>query len=281
MASLAASPERTPTSSVTLAERAFNLLRADILAAKLKPGDKMHVERLREIYGLGATPLREALSKLTSLDLVTATGQRGFCVAPVSSENLLDITKTRAWIEAIALRASIAAGDRHWEAEVLAAAHRLKRCPKRDGDRLSDEWYRENREFHDALAARCGSPQLVAFRGQLYDLSDRYRRMSVQYGLAGRDFDAEHQRIVDAALARDADAAIAHTIDHFVETTRVILVGDPKTRQDAERIVAGLRRDIAIGNGGIAKLKRESTRADRRRWEHHAATGRKHRRSQS
>lgn len=257
------SPPRDPVSvpSATLAEKAFNLLRADILAAKLRPGDRMHVERLREIYGLGATPLREALSKLTSLDLVTAIGQRGFCVAPVSTANLLDITKTRAWIETIALRASIAAGDRHWEAEVLAAAHRLKRCPKGDRDRLSDEWYRENRQFHDALVMRCGSPQIMAFRAQLYDLSDRYRRMSVQHGLAGRDFDAEHQRIVDAALARNVDAAIAHTIDHFVETTRVILTSDPQTRPDAESIVATLRRTIAVGAGGLATPKLDSMSA--------------------
>jgi len=258
MTSLGSSRRQDDAPSATLAEKAFNLLRADILAAKFRPGDKMHVERLREIYGLGATPLREALSKLTSLDLVTAVGQRGFCVAPVSTENLLDITKTRAWIEGIALRASIATGDRHWEAEVLAAAHRLKRCPKSAGNGLSDEWYRENREFHDALVGRCGSPQIMAFRAQLYDLSDRYRRMSVQHGLAGRDFDAEHQRIVDAALVRDADAAIAHTVDHFVETTRVILSSDPLTRPDAESIVATLRRDIAVGAGGLATSKRDS-----------------------
>src|SRR5882757_8855401 len=134
----------------TLAEKAFLLLRADIVAEKLRPGDRMHVERLRETYGLGATPLREALSKLTSLELVTAEGQRGFRVAPVSTANLLDITKTRAWVEALALRASIARGDRAWEAEVLAATHRLKGCAKSDGRELSDEWYRENRAFHDA-----------------------------------------------------------------------------------------------------------------------------------
>jgi GntR family transcriptional regulator, carbon starvation induced regulator len=253
MPSLSSSRDPEPCPSTTLAEKAFNLLRADILAAKLRPGDKMHVERLREIYGLGATPLREALSKLTSLELVTAVGQRGFCVAPVSTANLLDVTKSRAWMEAIALRASVAAGDRHWEAEVLAAAHRLKHCPKNDGERLSEEWYRENREFHDALAAKCGSPQIMSFRSQLYDLSDRYRRMSVQHGLAGRDFDAEHQRIVDAALTRDADSAIAHTIDHFVETTRVILLADPQTRPDAGPIIATLRRDIAVGCSATTK----------------------------
>ena len=238
-----------PKPPATLAERAFDLLHADILAAKWRPGDRMHVERLRETYGLGATPIREALSKLSSLELVTAEGQRGFRVAPVSTENLLDITKNRSWIEALALRASIAGGDRNWESEILASAHRLKGCAKNDGDRLSDEWYRENRAFHDALVARCNSTQIMVFRTQLYDLSDRYRRMSVEDGLAGRDFDAEHQLIVDAVLSRNAETAVAHTIDHFIETTRVILSNDPQIERNASRIIATLRQDIQAGIG--------------------------------
>jgi DNA-binding GntR family transcriptional regulator len=81
------------TRPATFAEHAFNLLHADIVRAKLRPGEKMHVERIRKAYGVGATPLRKALSRLSSLDLVTAEGQRGFRVAPVSVANLLDITK--------------------------------------------------------------------------------------------------------------------------------------------------------------------------------------------
>jgi DNA-binding GntR family transcriptional regulator len=245
-------PNPSPASKVaasTFAEHAFNLLHADIVKAKLRPGEKMHVERLRETYGVGATPLREALSKLSSLDLVTAEGQRGFRVAPVSIANLLDITKTRAWIESITLRAAIAAGDRRWEAEILAAAHRLRGCPKSEGQSLSDDWYRENRTFHDALVSACHSPQIMAFRVQLYDLSDRYRRLSVCNGLAGRDFDAEHQFIMDAVLKRDADAAVAHTVDHFVETTRVILSGELENEREVDHVIEALRADIGAGAG--------------------------------
>jgi DNA-binding GntR family transcriptional regulator len=239
--------------AATFAEHAFNLLHADIVRAKLRPGEKMHVERLREAYGVGATPLREALSKLSSLDLVTAEGQRGFRVAPVSVANLLDITKSRAWIESLALRAAIASGDRRWEADILAAAHRLRGCPKSDGDSLSDDWYRENRAFHDALVAACNSPQIMTFRAQLYDLSDRYRRLSVRNGLAGRDFDTEHQLIMDAVLARNADAAVAHTMDHFVETTRAILMGELKSRHKVQHTIAALRDEIRSGMSANAE----------------------------
>jgi GntR family transcriptional regulator, carbon starvation induced regulator len=249
----------------TFAEHAFNLLHADIVGAKLRPGEKMHVERLRKAYGVGATPLREALSKLSSLDLVTAEGQRGFRVAPVSVANLLDITKTRAWIESLALRAAIASGDRRWEANILAAAHRLRGCPKSDGESLSDDWYRENRAFHDVLVSACSSPQIMTFRAQLYDLSDRYRRLSVRNGLAGRDFDVEHQLIMDAVLARDADAAVAHTVNHFIETTRAILIGELKSKHEVQRIVAALRDEIRSGMGGSVTIRPRTLSGTRRR----------------
>lgn len=237
----------------TLSERAFRVIQADILEARLRPGAKMRVEELRRTYGFGATPLREALSRLSSLDLVTAEGQRGFRVAPTSIENLLDITKSRAWIESIALRAAIAAGDRVWEGNIVAAAHRLTRVATHDSQALSGEWYRENRLFHDALVAACGSPQMFAFRSQLYDLSDRYRRLSVTDGLGGRDFATEHRLIMEAALARDADAAVACTVDHFVETTRVLLAHEITDPDRLNGMIGKLRSDIGSGHAPQTK----------------------------
>jgi DNA-binding GntR family transcriptional regulator len=95
---------------------------------------------------------------------------------------------------------------------------------------------------------------MMAFRVQLYDLSDRYRRLSVQNGLAGRDLDAEHQSIMEAALARDADAAVTHTVDHFVRTTRIILSGELKNEREADRRIAALRAEI---NSGACQPRRK------------------------
>ena len=231
----------------TFAEDVFLRIRADILSAKLIPDEKMQLERLKDAYGVGATPLREALSRLTSLNLVVGEGQRGFRVAPVSIADLLDITKTRAWVESVALRASIAAGDRNWEAQILAAAHRLEGYSPKGEELLGDDWYRENRLFHDALVSACNSAHIMAYRSHLYDLSDRYRRLSVQQGFAGRNFDAEHRQILNAVLARDGDAAIAHTEDHFIETVMVILKNELQSPDEVTRTIDRLRRDIRAG----------------------------------
>jgi GntR family carbon starvation induced transcriptional regulator len=251
MLSLSNRPNATnagPTSRPpTFAEDVFLRIRADILSARLLPDEKMQLEKLKASYGVGATPLREALSKLTSLNLVVAEGQRGFRVAPVSIAELLDITKTRAWIESVALRAAIAAGDRGWEAEILAAIHRLEGCSPKTGEPLGDDWFRENRFFHDALTSACNSAHIMAYRASLYDLSDRYRRLSAQVQTSDRNLDAEHRQIMDAVLARDADTAIACIEDHFVETIQALLNNELFSAAEVESTIASLRKDIRNG----------------------------------
>ena len=66
----------------------------------------MHIGRLPKAYRVAATPLREALSKLTSLDLVTSQGQRGFRVAPGSIENHIAVTRMQCGPELMKEEAS-------------------------------------------------------------------------------------------------------------------------------------------------------------------------------
>jgi GntR family carbon starvation induced transcriptional regulator len=233
--------------SATLGEAAFRQLRADILGGKLRPGEKLLIERLRDGYAVGATPLREALSRLSSIGLVVAESQRGFRVAPVSLENLLDISRNRVWIEGLAVRAAIARGDRAWEAGIVAAAHRLRGAALTGPSGVTEEWDRENRLFHEALVAACGSPQLLAFRDHLFDMSDRYRRLAVLDGLHGRDLDTEHDEIMQAVLARDAARAVALLEDHILGTTRATLEKYAARPDQVDQLLAVLRREIAQG----------------------------------
>ena len=79
-----------------------------------------------EAAGIGATPLREALSRLAARGLVDAIGMRGFRVKAISYEDLADIVRIRTTIEREALRLSMANGGGEWEAGVVASLHRLR-----------------------------------------------------------------------------------------------------------------------------------------------------------
>jgi GntR family transcriptional regulator, carbon starvation induced regulator len=232
----------------TLTELIVGRVRADILRCRLKPGDKLRVEELRATYGAGGSPVREALSRLTSVGLVRVEGQRGFTVADVSTEDLLDLTRVRIWVESAAMRSSIRNGDRNWEAEILASAHRLgndqPKIAATDGAGLEPDWERRHREFHSALVRACDSPRLMHQRDLLSDLSDRYRHMSVVSGVRGRNPGAEHAAIVAAALARDAERAAQLVADHFLETSRIVLIGTGTSTSAADMLIDKLRQNL-------------------------------------
>jgi GntR family transcriptional regulator, carbon starvation induced regulator len=206
----------------TLNMSAFESLRADILQGAIAPGEKLRIEALKERYGMGASPLREALNRLSALHLVEKIDQRGFRVALVSHETLVELAMTRCWVSEIAIRESIYAGNAAWEESVVLAHHRLKRHHETSTgpDR---EWEVLHRQFHFALIAACPSHWLREFHETLFDLADRSRHMAVLHDHATRDVAGEHQRIVDAVIGRDVTGAVSLLNQHFRITADIAI----------------------------------------------------------
>src|ERR1700687_3145720 len=103
----------------TLSERAANLVERDIIGGLHAPGARLGIVDLARRYEIGATPLREGLSRLVSRGLIVGIGQRGFRVADVSREDLLDITRMRTVVEIEALRLAMAGGEEGWGGGLL------------------------------------------------------------------------------------------------------------------------------------------------------------------
>lgn len=221
----AAESDAPPRSLTTLA---FDRLRADILGGELRPSEKLRIQQLTERYEIGATAIREALSRLVTEGLVTCEDQRGFCVAGVSRDELLDLTRTRLWIEQTALRASIAQGDVEWEAGVLASLHRLSRmAAPGTSPEAAVAWRQAHRQFHFALLEGCRSAWTMRLCSMLFDQTERYRNLSGKARAgAKRDVLKEHRALADAVLTRDADRACGLLAEHFEGTTRIILGAD-------------------------------------------------------
>ncbi|MDX2481104.1 MAG: FCD domain-containing protein [Desulfuromusa sp.] len=205
----------------SMTNRAYTRIRADIISGVLAPERKLKIEELRQIYNLGPSPIREALSSLTSEYLVERLDQRGFRVARISLVEFDELLKTRCWLEERALREAIANGDKEWEEQVLLAAYRLSRVPRLEaGSDCSDnhEWEQRHRHFHKTLITACGSKILLRLCEMLYDQNIRYRQLSNIKAYPARDINAEHGVITDAVLARNADLATELLIAHYTET---------------------------------------------------------------
>ncbi|WP_296469523.1 GntR family transcriptional regulator [Pigmentiphaga sp.] len=211
----------------TMASSLYDRMRADLLAGRLlAPGRKLQIEFLSHHYGAGQTPVREALNRLTADGLVEQRDQRGFAVASVSPADLIEITNTRCWLEELALRKSMASGSAQWEEELVLAFHRLSKTPRSlhpDRFEANPEWEQRHRAFHRALIGGCGSRWLIGFCEQLADQLYRYRQLSVQKIFPDRPIQEEHQALMDAITAGNADLAVTLLTRHYQETARIVL----------------------------------------------------------
>jgi DNA-binding GntR family transcriptional regulator len=200
-------------------------LRYDLVSGRYAPGERLKVADLAERFSVSPGAVREALSRLVPEQLVVSRDQRGFMVAPLSTSDLIDLTDLRCEIEAIALRRSVHNGSVDWEATVLASAHRLRGAPRlREGHPvLSADWARNHATFHFALVSACGSARLLSLHQQLYEHSERYRGLSVGGEAGRRNVAEEHERMVRAAVAHDADALVGEVVRHIRLTTDLII----------------------------------------------------------
>lgn len=216
-------PAPTRVSSV------YALLRRDILSGKFPPGSRLAAAALQERYGASSGLLREVLPRLVAEGLAVARPQRGYWVISVSPEDLRHLTEARVLIETTVLRQSIEDGGLAWESRVLAAHHTLASTSVITADRSSvnEDWLEAHARFHSELLAGAPNLRLRRLADSLRDITEVYRCWSGRLALPGdRGPDAvaaEHKSILDAALARDANLAVAELTVHIERTTKQLI----------------------------------------------------------
>lgn len=214
--------------SKILVDEIYESIQEEIISNKLLPGQRLHIAQLAEQYNVGSGPVREALSRLLSTELIIAISQKGFRVAPISRSDLRDIYKTRVHIEALALRLSIENGDDTWEAGIIAAHHRLVKFEsecKINKPEDYKEWESRHRAYNLALINACGLTYLLRIQHQLYNLTERYRRQWLMAGIKkidGLPYAKDQKKIMDATLARDTTLATKLLLKHFESAIGII-----------------------------------------------------------
>ncbi|WP_439527637.1 GntR family transcriptional regulator [Pannonibacter sp.] len=215
-------------------EDAYLALRAAILDCSLPPDTPLTVSTLKNRFGFGWTPLREALSRLEAERLVILAPNRGFRVAGVSAESLKDLQEARLALETRLLVRSIAEGDESWAGAVVAAHHLLASTPVPSPEAPTAEihlWETRHDAFHAALLSGAKAPWLTLFAAQISAQLRRHHRNMLsapdvrQRMLDDRDGSlratyentlglAHHTLLMEATLARDTALAERRLIEH-------------------------------------------------------------------
>ena len=214
----------------TRATTLYHQLKEDIIRGALPPRAWLRIDALRARYDAGASPLREALNRLSTEGLVEQNDQRGFVVADITDADVREIAFTRCLLNKIMIPEVLKRGDQAWEERVVLAHYHLSKCPPFRSDGQANENYlARHREFHMSILAPCGSRWLLDLSEKLFDWTQRHQNIALRNDVVGsRDVASEHAELVKAILSRDVEGSIRLLNEHVGRTTRLATV----TRSD-------------------------------------------------
>ena len=202
--------EKAPNETVR--EYAYRVLYENIMSLKLPPGTAMSEQELSGILHVSRTPVREAIRKLELEGLVLMIPRKGAVVAEITVTDLEDVLEVRMALEELAVKLAC----RKITEEQLNAMRQREEIFRKSlyGDDVA-ACAQADMEFHDAIYAATGNSRLVQILNNLREQMYRYRMEYLKDRQSHSVLVREHEEILNALCARDAEKALDVTITHI------------------------------------------------------------------
>jgi DNA-binding GntR family transcriptional regulator len=191
--------------SLPLNERAYELMRLDILTFRLKPGEKTSERSLAERYGVGMAPIRAALPRLVQEGFVEKTAERGTFIAPLTLRGVRETYEMRYLLEPAAAQLAAVRGMDSARLDRLRKVCESEWKP--DDDDAVIHILLANRDFNLAIAEASGNALLAATIRHLQNLSLRILFLGVTQREAANFWGTGPGNIRDAIVARNGPLA--------------------------------------------------------------------------
>lgn len=203
----AATAQSLDEETSTIADRVFGQVRQAIVEGEIPAGSKISEPALAARYGISRGPLREAMRRLESTNLVERRPNLGARVITLSNDELLEIYVIREALEGMAARI---AAERMSDA-AIADLKGLLEQHRHEVARADWQTYFQEEgdlDFHFRIVQGSGNRRLIDILcNDLYHLARMYR---CQFGMkSDRAADAlkEHELVADAIAERDGELA--------------------------------------------------------------------------
>ncbi|MFV3131914.1 GntR family transcriptional regulator [Niveispirillum sp. KHB5.9] len=193
------------------AEEIFKIIRADIMSLAIPPDTRISIDGLAKKLGVSQTPIREALSMLEAIGLVTKRHFAGYCSAPqLNRKQFEHLFETRLLIEPYAAKCAANRMDDRAMAKLIDLARGMTAADSRE---TYDKFADQDSQLHDLIATGSGNPII---RDALARLNTHFHifRLRFHSGVATEAVN-EHAVLIEALSARDPEAAEAAMREHL------------------------------------------------------------------
>jgi GntR family transcriptional regulator, rspAB operon transcriptional repressor len=204
--------EQERRSSLNLAQRTYEDIRAGILRGRFPAGSVLAEGALAEELGVSKTPVRHALNLLKEEGFLTAGPRRQRIVSAISPERREEILEVREALERIAVRKACEMRS----LEDIDYLRLLLIRQRRAADVLDEDGFIDlDESFHLGIAAAAHLPIVERMLGNLRGFVRVMRLGTTRNRNHLEQVLAEHEAIVDPIERRDARAALAALAAHF------------------------------------------------------------------
>ncbi|WP_294535301.1 GntR family transcriptional regulator [uncultured Rhodoblastus sp.] len=208
MDSLLSPPSPNSSSPSPLAGQLLEAIEERIVTGEYPPGARLDEVELAEAFGVSRTPIREALIRLATIHMIEKMPRKGWAVSPVSPRRLCEMFEFMGELEALCGRLA-ARRATPFQLQKLLAAHEACR-----GVKDPDDYYRLNEVFHVALYEASGNEFLIEQTLEMQRRARPYRRLQLRVPARIDNSFAEHEEIVAAIRANDAEGAAEKLRQH-------------------------------------------------------------------
>jgi DNA-binding GntR family transcriptional regulator len=184
-------------------ERAYLLIRDQIVTLRLAPGSVIEEVRLRQELGLGRTPIREALQRLAHENLVTFVPHRGTFVSDINLTDLHRLTEVRTEMEGYAARLAAERATAPERTQMEALMTELRTIDEADTHNLM----RLDQHTHRLVYQATRNAFLQAMLEESFNLSLRIWFLGLDRGVRLKEAVEEHRQLLDAIVSREAARA--------------------------------------------------------------------------
>jgi DNA-binding GntR family transcriptional regulator len=195
--------------TATAASRIYGDLRAELVSLVRRPGEAISEAEIALSYGVSRTPVREAILKLSDEGLVDIFPQSGIIVSRIRIAALPETIVVRRALEETTARM---AAERATASQILALHSGVERQREADAAQDRDAFHQADESFHATIAEIAGYPGIWKLILQVKVNVDRFRQLTLPHAGRMATVITEHENILAAIEAHDADrAAVAMT----------------------------------------------------------------------
>lgn len=201
--------------SKPLREKIADKIRTDIIRGVFRNGERLVEPKLAKNLGISRTPIREALRQLEAEGFIEIVPRRGAVVKELTIKDIDDLYAIKANLEGLAARQATQNLTEE-QLEILININKKFRAYADKNPEVSDEYLKDNIDFHNIFIAASGNEKLVDILDGLSKNFQRLKTMLVSDSNRAHIAVNEHKKIIDAFVAKDPDMAERTVRDHII-----------------------------------------------------------------